>query len=147
MGGNRYLIAPIENDEDAIAHLQPDMVVTIGGMIVSKKIKQYLRRFETQYHYHIGNRRAYDTFFKLAGHIKTAPSHWVDQLSINETSDSYRDYWLQFFNNYLIKRTDYLAAIPWSDFRAFNLIFDSLPDDIVLQLGNSSTIRYAQLSL
>ncbi|KEZ93172.1 2-succinyl-5-enolpyruvyl-6-hydroxy-3-cyclohexene-1-carboxylic-acid synthase [Nonlabens ulvanivorans] len=139
------LIAPIENDEDAIAHLQPDMVVTIGGMIVSKKIKQYLRRFETQYHYHIGNRRAYDTFFKLAGHIKTAPTHWVDQLSINETSDSYRDYWLQFFNNYLIKRTDYLAAIPWSDFRAFNLIFDSLPDDIVLQLGNSSTIRYAQL--
>ncbi|MBF4984108.1 2-succinyl-5-enolpyruvyl-6-hydroxy-3-cyclohexene-1-carboxylic-acid synthase, partial [Nonlabens mediterrranea] len=68
------LIAPIENDQEAISHLQPDMVVTIGGMIVSKKIKQYLRRFETQHHYHIGNRRAYDTFFKLAGHIKTAPS-------------------------------------------------------------------------
>ncbi|GAK94295.1 2-succinyl-5-enolpyruvyl-6-hydroxy-3-cyclohexene-1-carboxylic-acid synthase [Nonlabens ulvanivorans] len=139
------LIAPIEKDEEAITHLQPDMVVTIGGMIVSKKIKQYLRRFETQYHYHIGNRRAYDTFFKLAGHIKTAPSHWVDQLSINGTTDSYRDYWLQFFKDYLIKRTNYLTTIPWSDFRAFNLIFDSLPDDIVLQLGNSSTIRYAQL--
>ncbi len=139
------LIAPIEKDEEAITHLQPDMVVTIGGMIVSKKIKQYLRRFETQYHYHIGNRRAYDTFFKLAGHIKTAPSHWVDQLSIIDTTNSYRDYWLKFFKDYLIKRTNYLTTIPWSDFRAFNLIFDSLPDDIVLQLGNSSTIRYAQL--
>ncbi|WP_342747873.1 2-succinyl-5-enolpyruvyl-6-hydroxy-3-cyclohexene-1-carboxylic-acid synthase [Nonlabens arenilitoris] len=32
------LIAPIEKDEEAIAHLQPDMVVTIGGMIVSKKL-------------------------------------------------------------------------------------------------------------
>jgi 2-succinyl-5-enolpyruvyl-6-hydroxy-3-cyclohexene-1-carboxylate synthase len=39
----------------------------------------------------------------------------------------------------------YLAAIPFSDFKAFEIILAQLPQQIMLQLGNSSTIRYAQL--
>lgn len=139
------LIAPIEKDDQAIAHLQPELVVTIGGMIVSKKIKQYLRKFETQYHYHIGNRKAYDTFFKLAGHVNTEPSNWVKSLTAPQKNGDYRDYWLSFFNDYLLKRIVYFKNMPWSDFKAFELIFKDLPDNVLLQLGNSSTIRYAQL--
>ncbi|MGJ8684865.1 MAG: 2-succinyl-5-enolpyruvyl-6-hydroxy-3-cyclohexene-1-carboxylic-acid synthase [Nonlabens sp.] len=139
------LIAPIEKDDEAIAHLQPDMVVTIGGMIVSKKIKQYLRKFETKTHYHVGNRKAYDTFFKLAGHIKVTPAAWVESLEPSQAHSDYSSYWLSFFKDYLIKRKDYLQMMPWSDFKAFELIFNDLPSRITLQLGNSSTIRYAQL--
>ncbi len=139
------LIAPIEKDHDAIAHLQPDMVVTIGGMIVSKKIKQYLRKFETQTHYHVGNRKAYDTFFKLSGHIKVTPAAWVESLKPSINDSDYSSYWLHFFKNYLIKRESYFENMPWSDFKAFECIFKELPAHITLQLGNSSTIRYAQL--
>lgn len=139
------LIAPIEKEDEQIKELQPDLVITIGGMIVSKKIKQYLRRFETKVHYHVGKRRAYDTFFKLAGHIKVKPHKWVQQLPKDYIDSNYQDRWLSHFKNYLLKRQDYFAQMPWSDFKAFELIFPSLPDNIVLQLGNSSTIRYAQL--
>ena len=139
------LIAPIEKEDDQIKDLQPDLVITIGGMIVSKKIKQYLRRFETKVHYHVGKRRAYDTFFKLAGHIKVKPQKWVQQLPTDYIDSNYQDRWLSHFKNYLLKRQDYFAQMPWSDFKAFELTFPSLPDNIVLQLGNSSTIRYAQL--
>ncbi|AZQ44654.1 2-succinyl-5-enolpyruvyl-6-hydroxy-3-cyclohexene-1-carboxylic-acid synthase [Nonlabens ponticola] len=139
------LIAPIEFDDGEIAALQPDLVITIGGMIVSKKVKQYLRRFETRIHYHIGRRRAYDTFFKLAAHIKIAPSEWIHKLPENTISSDYQQQWLGKFRTYLSKRPDYLAQIPWSDLKVFELLFNALPDDITLQLGNSSTIRYAQL--
>ena len=139
------LIAPIEKEDDQIKDLQPDLVITIGGMIVSKKIKQYLRRFETKVHFHVGKRRAYDTFFKLAGHIKVKPQKWVQQLPTDYIDSNYQDRWLSHFKNYLVKRQDYFAQMPWSDFKAFEHIFPSLPDNIVLQLGNSSTIRYAQL--
>jgi 2-succinyl-5-enolpyruvyl-6-hydroxy-3-cyclohexene-1-carboxylate synthase len=139
------LIAPIENEDDQIKDLQPDLVITIGGMIVSKKIKQYLRRFETKVHYHVGKRRAYDTFFKLAGHIKVKPQNWVNQLPKDFIESDYQDRWLQHFHNYLVKRETYFEQMPWSDLKVFELTFPSLPDGIVLQLGNSSTIRYAQL--
>lgn len=139
------LIAPIEFDDAEIAALQPDLVITIGGMIVSKKIKQYLRRFETKIHYHIGKRRAYDTFFKLAAHIKMQPSKWLAQLSTDHVSSDYQKHWLTHFNTYLEKRPAYFDKIPWSDMKAFQTIFQVLPDSINLQLGNSSTIRYSQL--
>jgi 2-succinyl-5-enolpyruvyl-6-hydroxy-3-cyclohexene-1-carboxylate synthase len=139
------LIAPIEKENDQIKDLQPDLVITIGGMIVSKKIKQYLRNFETKAHYHVGKRRAYDTFFKLAGHIKVKPRKWVNQLPKNFIDSNYQDRWLQHFNAYLVKRKTYFDQMPWSDLKVFELTFPSLPDGIVLQLGNSSTIRYAQL--
>ncbi|BAO56691.1 2-succinyl-5-enolpyruvyl-6-hydroxy-3-cyclohexene-1-carboxylic-acid synthase [Nonlabens marinus S1-08] len=139
------LIAPIEFDDEQIAALQPDLVVTIGGMIVSKKIKQYLRRFETKIHYHIGKRRAYDTFFKLAAHIKMPPRKWLQQLPTDYLESNYQQQWLDHFKMYLDKKPEYIQRIPWSDFKIFDLIFNQLPGNITLQLGNSSTIRYAQL--
>lgn len=139
------LIAPIEHEDNQIKDLQPDIVITIGGMIVSKKIKQYLRRFETKAHYHVGKRRAYDAFFKLMGHIKVNPQMWIQQLPTTFVQSNYQDRWLQHFNNYLQKREVYFKNMPWSDFKVFELTFSSLPENIVLQLGNSSTIRYAQL--
>ena len=139
------LIAPIENEVDQIKDLQPDLVVTIGGMIVSKKIKQYLRRFETKVHYHVGKRKAYDTFFKLAGHIKVKPQKWIEQLPKEFIYSDYQKRWTNHFQGYLIKREQYFKNMPWSDFKVFETLFKALPDGIVLQLGNSSTIRYAQL--
>lgn len=139
------LIAPIEHEDDQIADLQPDLVITIGGMIVSKKIKQYLRKFHTKVHYHVGKRRAYDTFFKLNSHIKIAPAQWVAALPKTFQESIYQRRWLDHFNGYLEKRKIYFNNMPWSDFKAMQLIFNALPDNIMLQLGNSSTIRYAQL--
>jgi len=139
------LIAPIEFDDQQIADLQPDMVVTIGGMIVSKKIKQYLRRFETKIHYHVGKRKAYDTFFKLAAHIKVQPKKWLQALPEQSVESDYQKKWLENFEKHLARKPKYLDKIGWSDMKVFELIFQALPEDIVLQLGNSSTIRYAQL--
>lgn len=139
------LIAPIERDDEIIKDLRPDMVVTIGGMIVSKKIKQFLRKYPPHSHYHIGHRKAYDTFFKLTGHIKLAPQECMKLLPQTKWSSNYRDRWLQQFQQFIEKRATYLQQMPWCDFKVFEKIFAGLPNDIVLQLGNSSTIRYAQL--
>ena len=39
----------------------------------------------------------------------------------------------------------YLRQIPFSDLKAYETIFSKLPEQIHLQLANSSTVRYAQL--
>ena len=44
-----------------------------------------------------------------------------------------------------IKQEIYLSKIPFSDFKAFELIIPRLPEHSMLQIANSSPIRYAQL--
>ncbi len=43
------------------------------------------------------------------------------------------------------KRADYLKTIPFTDFKAFALLMPSIPPEYMVQLANSSTVRYAQL--
>ena len=44
-----------------------------------------------------------------------------------------------------IKQEMYLSKIPFSDFKAFDIIMMNLPQYSMLQISNSSAIRYAQL--
>lgn len=139
------LLAPIEPQTQLLKDLVPDLVVTIGGMIVSKKIKQFLRKYKVLTHYHIGETRANDTFYALKDHIKVDPRNWIHSLAQTTTTSDYQDKWMQHFKENWDTRDVYFKDMTWCDFKAFDLIFNMLPDHIQLQLGNSSTIRYAQL--
>jgi len=44
-----------------------------------------------------------------------------------------------------VKHDTYLGKIPFSDFKAFEIILPSLPNNSQLQISNSSAIRYLQL--
>ena len=57
------LITPF-TDEDFKA-FQPEILLTFGGMVVSKRIKAFLRKYKPAHHWHIDELRAYDTFGAL----------------------------------------------------------------------------------
>lgn len=139
------LIAPLVDHE--FKKLQPDVLVTIGGMIVSKKVKAFLRRFQPKHHWHVDRKKANDTFFCLETHIKKSPSDFFTRLlSKGHISDSrYRDYWTTIQQGRINKHNRYIKTIPFSDLSVFDVVLRSLPDNITLHLGNSSTVRYTQL--
>ncbi|MGB5982015.1 MAG: 2-succinyl-5-enolpyruvyl-6-hydroxy-3-cyclohexene-1-carboxylic-acid synthase [Nonlabens sp.] len=139
------LIAPIENNQKLLEQWQPDIVVTIGGMIVSKKIKQQLRSTEKLKHYHVGLNRSNNTFFSLEAHVEIEPTSWIDQLTTEYEKSTYQQFWVDRFEERMAKKQDYLKQVGWSDFKVFGHLFSKLPDLVMLQLGNSSTVRYAQL--
>lgn len=144
------IIAPIEKSPEQTSlfkQLQPDIVVTFGGLIVSKKIKAFLREYCPKFHWHVDTHRAPNTFFSLTHHFKTDPNTFFGKLmevSSVATSD-YQQYWTGVKNRYLAKRKQYLKDIPFSDMLAFYHIMGSIPKNHQLQLGNSSAVRYAQL--
>ncbi len=144
------LIAPIElstNKEDQFKALQPDILLTFGGLIVSKKIKAFLRQYTPEHHWHIGETKANDTFYCLDAHLKTTISTVLNAFYNNTGSikSSYFNHWDKIRSRYLIKQKEYLEQIPFTDFSAFKTILDSIPPKYQLHLANSSTIRYAQL--
>lgn len=140
------MIAPLE--EADFLKLQPDLLITIGGLIVSKKIKAFLRTHPPKHHWHIGEKTANDTFFCLDKHIVARPncflSEFVPKLT-HTTRSNYLETWTAVKQHRSKKHLEYYKQIDFSDFKAFNQIFKSIPAHTSLQLGNSSTIRYAQL--
>lgn len=139
------LITPFDDIEFKDFH--PDLLVTFGGMIVSKRIKGFLRKYKPKHHWHIDTLRAYDTFNALTKHFVMQPNDFFkDLLSKAVTTES--DYFDTINNSYAlrkIRKKEYLNKIPFSDFKVFEKVIASLPKNSQLQISNSSAIRYAQL--
>lgn len=144
------IIAPIETQQDKdelFQQLKPDVLLTFGGMIVSKKIKSFLRKFAPKAHYHIDAKKAYDTFFCLKEHIKALPNQVFKELvpKLQSKKSSYFDIWNAYHIKQIEKRKEYVREIPFTDFWVFNALIEAFPEKEHLQFGNSSTIRYANL--
>lgn len=139
------LIAPFgKKEKEAI---QPDLLLTFGGLIVSKKIKALLRDHPPKSHYHVDAKKGYDTFFVLTHHFKVTIDDFFIQLSADFKSvkSNYLTNTLTVKNHRLSGHLEYVNNIAYSDFKVFSSVFLSLPKGVHLQLANSATIRYAQL--
>ncbi|AEH02152.1 2-succinyl-5-enolpyruvyl-6-hydroxy-3-cyclohexene-1-carboxylate synthase [Lacinutrix sp. 5H-3-7-4] len=134
-------------NQDDFKKLQPEIVLTFGGLVVSKKIKKLLREFKPKHHWHVGEHNANDTFFVLDKVFKTSVNRFFSKFLENTTTvkSDYNPYWLAQFNNRRKKHKTYMEAIPFSDFQVFNQLLSTIPDNSILQVGNSSAIRYTQL--
>lgn len=139
------IIAPL-NDVD-FKKLKPEILLTFGGLIISKKIKLFLRTYKPKQHWHIDEKKANDTFFSLCNHLRGSSNTFFSQFlpkTENIISD-YKSYWKNIKQNRTSKHDDYLNSIEFSDLKAFDSILKAIPNNTILQLGNSSTVRYAQL--
>lgn len=134
-------------DESQFQELQPEVLITFGGMIVSKKIKQFLRKYQPKHHWNIDAKKAMDTFFCLSEFIQEKPVDFFLNFntSIVKTESDYQHKWLQIRDEKRIKHTAYLSKTTHSDFKVFEQVLESVPVNCQLQISNSSMIRYAQL--
>lgn len=140
------VIAPLNTEE--FKALQPDLLITFGGLVISKKMKTFLRKFQPQQHWHIGLHCANDTFFCLNKHIELSPNTFLSTIlpqAIVQAKSSYKPYWLKIREYRREQHQHYLETIPFSDFSVFDTILKTLPNQSKLQVGNSSAIRYTQL--
>ncbi len=139
------LITPFS--ETDFKNFQPEILVTFGGMIVSKRIKAFLRKYKPKHHWHIDSHRAYDTFNCLTEHFKTNPETFFNNFLplITNCESDYFEKIQKINSDRIIKTQTYLSTIRFSDFKVFDIIIAQLNKNSQLQISNSSPIRYAQL--
>lgn len=137
--------------EEEKERLRPDIVISFGGSVVSRFVKQYLRKFPPRRgHWTIGhNDRMADCFQSLSKRITSLPAPFFRRfggaLKNVGTLPEYHEEWLPAVTRALKLHTDYLNRIPWSDMKGLDSVFRSLPQGINLQLSNGTPVRYAQL--
>ncbi len=139
------IITPFK--EEDFKNFQPDILITLGGMIVSKRIKSFLRNYKPKHHWHIDRLRAYDTFGCAPHHFEVSPNEFFSQILpfTKEVSSDYFQKGDEIKNKRALNHRQYLDSISFSDLKAFEIILKNLPKKSMLQLSNSSTVRYAQL--
>jgi 2-succinyl-5-enolpyruvyl-6-hydroxy-3-cyclohexene-1-carboxylate synthase len=126
---------------------RPEILITFGGMVVSKRIKAFLRKYQPKHHWHIDTLRAYDTFGCLTQHFEVDPNTFFDTF-LTLTARIESDYFSQLNAVKALRKGKheiYLSKIPFSDFKVFEQVIATLPKSSQLQISNSSAIRYAQL--
>ncbi len=128
--------------------LMPDLLITIGGAIVSKRIKKTLRDNAPKYHWNIDEFDSMmDTYQSLTDAIALQPTIFFQQLleQIKPTSSTYKSNWIALKNQKEQLHQAFCKQIPYSDFSIFNAIYKTIPHTISVHIANSSAIRYAQL--
>jgi 2-succinyl-5-enolpyruvyl-6-hydroxy-3-cyclohexene-1-carboxylate synthase len=139
------IITPFTDSE--FSAFQPEILLTIGGMIVSKRIKAFLRNYQPEHHWHVDQLRAYNTFGCLSHHFEmSANTFWAHFLfKTTPIESNYLQKALDIRNYRAKKHQAYLDTTPFSDLKVFEMILQNLPLHSQLQISNSSAIRYAQL--
>ncbi len=139
------IITPFTNDD--FLDFQPEILVTFGGMIVSKRIKAFLRKYKPAHHWHIDTLRAYDTFGCLTKYFEVTPNMFFQSFfpltQMVESNYNQKSQEIKALRQQ--KSLEYLAKIPFTDFKVFEKVLPALPKNSQLQISNSSPIRYAQL--
>jgi len=139
------LIIPLSEAE--LANLKPDILITFGGMVVSKRIKAFLRKYKPEHHWHIDTLRGYDTYGCLTNHFKVHPNRFFKEFLplVHSIQSNYYSYFEVIHSIRKTKHKAYLSKISFSDFKAFEIIIPAVPKGTNLHISNSSPIRYAQL--
>lgn len=141
---DRYIFGFTEEDFKTYA---PDLLITVGQNVVSKKIKEFLRKVQPKEHWHVDPFWHPDTYFCLTESIKASPEQFFNQIlgHVNLEPRPFYNLW-----NILREKKDklhqnYLNRVGFSDFCIHRFIAEKTPDHYSIHFSNSSAIRYAQL--
>ena len=127
--------------------LQPEVLITFGGMVISKRVKQFLRKYPPKHHWDIDSKKATNTFFCLTEFIQQDPIAFFETFNkqVFKVATDYQQKWLRLRDEKRVKHHRYLSTIEHSDFKVFEQVLESIPAHSNLQVSNSAIIRYAQL--
>ncbi|MDB4075531.1 MAG: 2-succinyl-5-enolpyruvyl-6-hydroxy-3-cyclohexene-1-carboxylic-acid synthase [Crocinitomicaceae bacterium] len=135
--------------EEEIEDFKPDLLITIGGAIISKRIKNLLRQSDIKSHWKIGFEfPEMNTFRKLSRSIECNPSDlfksildWNSPMHVSSFGLKWKK--IDYLNKDLLP--SFFQTANYSDLSVFELLLDYLPDNSLLHMGNSSVVRYCQL--
>ena len=127
--------------------LRPDILITFGGPVLSRVVKQWLRSHPALDHWHIDKSdMPIDTYTQLTQQIKVDPVAFFHTLLPQSSAcDVYQQRWQDLQERASQLHHAYLAQCGWSDLKAFEIIMKALPERSCLHLSNGTSVRYHQL--
>jgi len=144
--GNFDALISTWNAETA-AEFAPDLLITLGGHVVSKRIKKWLREHPAKAHWHIGTSGQPDTYRQVTHFLQTTPEAFLEAflpLKKKITAETVSP-WVLRWNLAAKELPEPDGSLPFSDVTVTGAFVKSLAKKSVLFTGNSSPVRNLQL--
>lgn len=158
--GREYMIDTVLSklSQKRLKQLAPDIVITIGGALVSRQLKEYLRSSNCE-HWSLGDAPlSVDTLQHLNRHFELTAEEFLTAITapvaraFRKLEESVQKGLTEFKQDWEEARCDakefldeYVGRCEWSDMKAMSLIFPNITPNINLFLSNGTSVRYAQL--
>ena len=128
--------------EEKIDQMTPELLITYGGHVVSKRLKKFLRQHPPKEHWHISpDGEIVDLYGALTTVIEMDPFEFLEKIAslMDNRTPEYPRVWENYCK--IIPEPDF----AYSEMAAVGALIKGLPESCALHLANSSVIRYAQL--
>ena len=135
------------------ADYAPDLLITMGGALVTRMLKQFLRSNPPKEEWRIGiDHNVIDTMQHLTKRIEVDVPEFFSQMQAGiesepgkKTKSRYATMWRDARRAAWERHKSYIATAPWSDLKAFATFMPMILNGTDLHLSNGTSIRYAQL--
>ncbi|MBD5289466.1 MAG: 2-succinyl-5-enolpyruvyl-6-hydroxy-3-cyclohexene-1-carboxylic-acid synthase [Bacteroides sp.] len=143
-------------DKNLKEQLRPDIVISIGGALISRELKEYLRSYPPAEHWAVGwQDSVVDPLKSLTLRIEASPARFIRQFAgaLRYVASSARSCPEErYAEEWRKKRIQVAEALdgfadkaPWSDLKVFHILSQQDWRKSNLFLSNGTTVRYAQL--
>ena len=139
---------------DFLAELQPDLLITVGNSLISKALKQYLRKYPAKQHWHIQpHPNPVADVFRVLTHIfRVNSTSFFDDFGRDFSQEDriqampFGKSWraadkqaTELLNNF------FAPLASFNEFSAFRHALATIPENTALHLANSMAVRYANI--
>lgn len=132
--------------------LKPDIVISIGGALVSRKLKEFLRRLRPIEHWTLNDTPlSADCFQTLSRHINVAPEYFfrgiMPYLKKNAFALDYKSNWTSIAKIIDSIRCNFLKknSNAWCELNMYQKLLATIPNSWNVFLSNGTPVRYSQL--
>jgi 2-succinyl-5-enolpyruvyl-6-hydroxy-3-cyclohexene-1-carboxylate synthase len=140
-----YLL--LKADAKTLAEMAPDCIVSLGGPILSKPFKKWLKQLKLTTHIRFNESGwPIDTYQNVTTSFEGDAAPVLVHLALNaqqsKEANKFKLFWEQA--NQLVEATikRYVTLSGWNELSIVNTLLRKMPDAANLQIGNSSVIRY-----
>ena len=148
-------------DEDTLRSLRPDLIISIGGAVVSSRLKKFLRSCPDAECWTLGDTEpGVDCYQSLTLHIDADPGlffrgfasiiKWMKGHGMYPDENSASDYsaaWRNARQEAIKRGEEYIGIAPWSELKAMKILLNAVPRKFNLFFSNGTAVRYACLGL
>ncbi|MGM0378081.1 MAG: 2-succinyl-5-enolpyruvyl-6-hydroxy-3-cyclohexene-1-carboxylic-acid synthase, partial [Bacteroidota bacterium] len=143
-GNTDRVLEGLSDDES----FRPDLLITLDIPVLSKKLKQRLRKLNPRAHWHFSNQNILvDTYGCLTRQLPGNDVQILSRLMQNVSffPPDYAQLWQKIRHQTSALHCDFLKEQGWCDLKVFQHLSAHVPPGHEVHLANSTPVRYAQL--
>lgn len=130
--------------------MTPDVVLTVGGALVSRRVKEWVRSLTTVEHWSVGPQHTtVDPFRLLTVRVEMEASQFIGQLATSlaprHRPSEFAKLWAAADKAAWARMSSKIGEMPWCDFAALHQIAAAVTRQADIVSGNGTVIRYLQL--